>query len=68
MTSFARLASTALATQEPAVLIMTSFAIELGPPSVTDVRTYGHIYLPRLIYKDATSYFISFNISNKLAV
>ena len=52
MTSFARLAPTALATREPAILIMpsfcvaTSFATELATPSVTDertLRTYGHL-------------------------
>ena len=55
MTSFAGVAPTALATREPAILIMTSFATELATPSVTDVRTDT---LPCLIYKDnATKYF-----------
>jgi len=48
MTSFARLAPTALVTRDytPAILIMTSFATELATPSVTD-------NLQHLIYKDS---------------
>jgi len=53
MTSVARLAPTALATREPAILIMTSFATELATPSVTDVRTDT---LPRLIYTEDLRY------------
>jgi len=35
------------------ILIVTSFAIELAMPTVTDVWTYGHTdTLPHLIYKD----------------
>jgi len=48
MTSFARLAPTALAAP---VLTMTSFATELATPIITDERTYvtyGHL-ISRLI-------------------
>jgi len=57
MTSFARLAPTALAAP---VLSMTSFATELATPSVTDERTLCTNTLPRLIYKDT--------LKNKLAM
>jgi len=47
MTSFARLAPTALAapprSHYDVILIVTSIATELATPSVTDVRTYGHL-------------------------
>ena len=49
MTSFARLARTALAA---AILIMMSFATELATPSITDERTLRSDTLPCLIYKD----------------
>jgi len=48
MTSIARLAPTALATREPAILTMTSFATELATRSVTDVRAFVQNILPSL--------------------
>jgi len=37
------------------ILIVTSFATELGTPTFTDVRTLRTDTLPRLIYRDTTS-------------
>ena len=54
MTSFARLAPTALAAP---VLIMTSLAPELATPSVTNKRKYGRLTTFNIIIKMLIRYF-----------